>query len=132
MPTLYKIDNDGSQVERWEIDKEPVLVGRSGLAKVSIEDESLSRRHFLIAHEGEDYVVRDLSSRNGTWVEGRRVFAQRLRHNDCILAGSTLFLFADPPVLHATPGRLRVGPHGTVMIAAAHSPARCSPRLTPS
>ena len=104
------------------------MVGRSGQAKVTIEDEGLSRRHFIIVHDADGYVIKDLSSRNGTWVDGRRVFAEKLHHNDCILAGRTLFLFADPPAVSETAGRPRTGPHGTVVLPAprqlVHFPAQ--------
>ena len=124
MATLYQIGEDGSTAERWDLGDESFLVGRSGLAKISIEDEGVSRRHFLIAREGEDYVIKDLNSRNGTWVAGRRVFAEKLHHNDSILAGRTLFLFADPPVTSTTAGQPPTGPHGTVMTYADRVPDR--------
>jgi pSer/pThr/pTyr-binding forkhead associated (FHA) protein len=90
-----------------------------------VEDEGVSRRHFLILREGEDYVIKDLSSRNGTWVNGRRVFAGKLRHDDCILVGNTRFLFVDPPASSPTRGQVQMGPHGTVMILAAPQSERC-------
>lgn len=116
MATLYKLSENGSKAERWEIGEQPIVVGRNEHAQVSIEDEGLSRRHFLIAREGEDYVLKDLNSRNGTWVDGRRVFAEKLHHNDCIRAGNHLFLFAAPLVSSATANK---GPHGTVIVPAA-------------
>src|ERR1039458_1436021 len=119
MATLYQINSNGSKAEVMEIDQEPVGVGRSMAAKVGEEDEGISRRHFLILREGEDYVIKDLSSRNGTWIDGRRVFAGKLRHNDCILAGQTQFLFVDQPSSSPTCGQVQTGPHGTVIIPAA-------------
>jgi pSer/pThr/pTyr-binding forkhead associated (FHA) protein len=121
MATLYKLSENGFRAERWDIDQEPVVVGRSGQAKVSIEDEGLSRRHFLISREGENYFIKDLNSRNGTWVDGRRVFAEKLHHNDCIRAGNNLFLFAELPVSSATPSK---GSHGTVIVRAASQSER--------
>jgi pSer/pThr/pTyr-binding forkhead associated (FHA) protein len=115
MATLYQIDENGSRAEQWEVGEKPVLVGRKGHAQVSIEDEGVSRRHFVILRDGEDYVIRDLNSRNGTWVEGRRVSAEKLRHNDCIQAGRTLFRFAERPARSEREG---TGPHGTVMVPA--------------
>jgi len=127
MAELYHIGYDGSRAERWEIEEEPVVVGRSGQAKVSIGDEGLSRRHFLILRDGKDYVIKDLNSRNGTWLAGRRVCAERLHNNDCILAGHTVFLFADRPARSTKAGKLLTGPHGTVMVSATatsqHSPS---------
>ena len=124
MAALYQIGEDGSRTEQWDIDEEPVVVGRSGQAKVSIEDEGVSRRHFLILRDGEDYLIKDLNSRNGTWVDGRRVFAEKLHHNDRILAGRTLFLFAERPVSSTTVSQPLTGPHGTVLISAAAAPER--------
>jgi pSer/pThr/pTyr-binding forkhead associated (FHA) protein len=121
MATLYQISNDGYSIERWDIDDEPIVIGRSGQAQVSVEDEGLSRRHFLIVPDGDGYIIKDLSSRNGTWVDGRRVFAQKLHHNDRILAGNKLFLFSDPPAVPATVHGSRTGPHGTVMLGALRS-----------
>jgi pSer/pThr/pTyr-binding forkhead associated (FHA) protein len=121
MATLYQITNDGYNIERWDIDEESVVVGRGGQAQVSVEDEGLSRRHFLIVQDGQGYLLKDLSSRNGTWMDGRRVLAEKLRHNDRILAGNTLFLFADPPAVPATLREPRSGPHGTVMMSPLKS-----------
>ena len=121
MATLYQIAEDGSRAERWEINEEPVVVGRSVRAKVSIEDEGVSRRHFLILRDGEDYVIKDLNSRNGTWLDGRRVFAEKLHHDDRILAGRTLFQFAERPVSSATVSQ---GPHGTVVVPAGSQSER--------
>jgi pSer/pThr/pTyr-binding forkhead associated (FHA) protein len=124
MATLYQIGNDGSLAERWVIDEEPVVVGRNGQAKVGVEDEGVSRRHFRILREGEDYVIKDLNSRNGTWVEGCRVFVEKLHHNDCIVAGRTLFLFTDQPASSTPSAKSQTGPHGTVVVPGAQQPER--------
>jgi pSer/pThr/pTyr-binding forkhead associated (FHA) protein len=81
--------------ERWEIGERPVAIGRDDSADVQIKDESLSRRHFLIARQGESYLLQDLDSQNGTWVDGQRARTVKLRHHDCIAAGRTLFLFSE-------------------------------------
>jgi pSer/pThr/pTyr-binding forkhead associated (FHA) protein len=117
MTRLYQIGEDGSQAGQWDIREEPLLVGRSSQAQIRLEDEGVSRRHFLIVRDGGDCVIKDLNSRNGTWVDGYRVFAEKLRHNDSILAGRTVFVFADreDPLLLHHPLR---GPHGTVVLSA--------------
>ncbi len=119
MATLCLLGEDGAAAKRWEIGAEPVAVGRGETADVKIDDEALSRRHFLIVREGENYLLEDLNSRNGTWVGGRRALAIRLRHLDCISAGRTRFLFREQRA-PATPAPLPLtGPHGTVILAAA-------------
>jgi pSer/pThr/pTyr-binding forkhead associated (FHA) protein len=119
---LYRISADGSRTERWELGATPLLVGRSGQAQVSIKDEGLSRQHFVILRDGDDYLIKDLNSRNGTWLEGRRVSAEKLRHNDRILAGQTEFLFADSAVVSPIVRKLTTGPHGTVVLWQAPEP----------
>ncbi len=116
MATLYHIGDDGSQAERWDLSGQPVIVGRCGQAQISIRDEGLSRRHFLIARDGQDYILKDLNSRNGTWVDGHRVFAERLRHYDHILAGHTRFLFVEPGAPSTNAGQSLSGPQSTVVI----------------
>ena len=113
MATLCLLGSDGATAKQWEIGDMPVTIGRSGLVDVKVDDDGLSRRHFMIAREGEEYMVRDLSSRNGTWVHGHRASAARLRHNDCILAGRTLFRFCENPEAVAVAPQLSNGPHGT-------------------
>jgi pSer/pThr/pTyr-binding forkhead associated (FHA) protein len=95
MPTLCLMGEDGSTVERIALAEEPVVVGRSELADVKIDDDALSRQHFLVVREGQRYILQDLNSSNGTCIAGRRVLAAKLRHNDCILAGRTVFLFKE-------------------------------------
>jgi pSer/pThr/pTyr-binding forkhead associated (FHA) protein len=95
MATLCLLGIDGALGGQWEISDQPVTVGRGATADVKVEDDGLSRRHFMVLREGADYLIKDLSSRNGTWVHGHRAVTARLSHNDCILAGHTLFRFCE-------------------------------------
>jgi pSer/pThr/pTyr-binding forkhead associated (FHA) protein len=116
MAKLCLLNENGDVAEEWDLGEKPIAVGRGPAADVKIDDEGLSRRHFLVYREGDDYVVKDLSSRNGTWVTGIRMQNPTpLRHKDFIVAGRTRFRFwghAFPP---PPPGAL-FGPHDTVVI----------------
>jgi pSer/pThr/pTyr-binding forkhead associated (FHA) protein len=68
------------------------------LADVQIDDQALSRGHFLISREGADYYLIDLDSRNGTWLDGRDVKGAKLHSADVIQAGETLLYFSLTPV----------------------------------
>jgi pSer/pThr/pTyr-binding forkhead associated (FHA) protein len=98
MPTLCLLGEEGLPLHCWEIGEEPLVIGRDDLDAFQLEDESLSRRHFMVVRDGEDCFIQDLDSQNGTWVDGRRANDARLRHHDCILAGRTLFVFSEGPV----------------------------------
>ena len=94
MAHLSLLDENGLAAQRWELGTGPLAVGRGETADVIVNDLTLSRRHFLISREGNGYVLKDLESQNGTWVDGRRAQATRLHDYDCILAGRSLFMFS--------------------------------------
>ena len=91
------LDENGSMSQTWELGDQPMAVGRVASADVMIADDALSRVHFLITRQARGYLLTDLESSNGTWVDGRRTQTATLHHHDCILAGRTLFIFSEPP-----------------------------------
>ncbi len=95
MASLCMLDENGAMTGRWEIGAKPVSVGRGAAADVIVDDPALSRQHFLIERAGQDYMLKDLNSQNGTWVDGHRAGIAKLHHHDCILAGKTIFLFKE-------------------------------------
>jgi pSer/pThr/pTyr-binding forkhead associated (FHA) protein len=70
------------------------LIGRES-ADVPLDDEKVSRKHAEIGLYGPDaYVLRDLASTNGTFVNERRVSEKvKLKHRDLIRVGDTLIRF---------------------------------------
>jgi len=97
MAILTLLGDDGAVTAQWELREQPLSVGRDESADVTVADATLSRRHFQIVRQGEAYVLQDLDSQNGTWVDGHRAerAAVRLQHHDCILAGRSLFMFSE-------------------------------------
>jgi pSer/pThr/pTyr-binding forkhead associated (FHA) protein len=71
------------------------LIGREG-ADVVLHDDKVSRKHAEIGLYGpEAYIVRDLASTNGTFLNGKRVGDRaRMKHWDVIRVGDTLIRFA--------------------------------------
>lgn len=98
MARLCLLNEVGATVQVWELGDEPVAVGRGAGADVIIDDAALSRVHFLIIRQGDHFLLQDLESQNGTWVDGQRAQAIALHHHDCIVAGRTLFIFSEPAV----------------------------------
>ena len=95
MAELCLLDENGAVTQCWEIGNHPVAVGRDEIADVLVPDDTLSRRHFLIWKQGESFLIKDLGSQNGTWVDGERARGTKLSHNVCIVAGRTVFMFCE-------------------------------------
>jgi len=70
------------------------VLGRSTTANVRLADREVSRKHSQIDKEGEDYVLRDLGSSNGTFLNGKRIFAPtRLKDGDEVVIGTSKMEF---------------------------------------
>ncbi len=132
MATLCLLGDDGTVVQRWEIGEQPVAIGRGDTADIEIADDTLSRRHFMIWREGDHYLIKDLGSQNGTWVDGQRAKGTKLKQSDCILAGHTLFLFHEKPLPAAAGLECLPRPHDTAFLPAAVAAERIARRDTHS
>src|SRR5689334_10185378 len=92
-----------------EVDRE-LTIGRED-ADLTLDDEGVSRRHAVLGPAPDGITIRDLGSRNGTFVNGARV--------------------ADTATLHST-GTLQVGDTQiTVEPAAAPAVAPAPPAARP-
>ncbi len=78
---------------RLNIGADPVVIGRLPECGVSLTDTNVSRRHAEIRRAGNDVMVVDLGSTNGTRVNGLLTNRQRLKHGDEITVGSTNIVF---------------------------------------
>jgi transcriptional regulator with GAF, ATPase, and Fis domain len=68
-------------------------IGRDPQNHFSIPDHSVSREHCVIVRQGDEFLIRDLGSHNGTVVNDLRVKDQVLAHRDCISIGKTVVQF---------------------------------------
>ncbi len=76
-----------------EFDKQAIRVGSRPENDLVIEDGAVSRLHFEILADAIGFRIRDLGSRNGTWVDGYRVVEMYLRSGSRIRLGSTELVF---------------------------------------
>lgn len=66
-----------------------INIGRGPENDVILNNEMISRNHCRIYAEGNDYYIVDLRSKNGTYVNGRRITGEhRLADNDKVVIGS--------------------------------------------
>lgn len=72
-------------------------LGRSADCEVIIVERKVSRRHAEIRRQEEGFILRDLDSTNGTWLNGQRLSAPALlQDGDVIAIGDASFTFRDP------------------------------------
>jgi pSer/pThr/pTyr-binding forkhead associated (FHA) protein len=96
-----------------------LVFGRAPDVGIMLEDSRVSRQHAAISMAGQHVVVRDLGSRNGTFVNGQRVEKARLKPGDRIRIGASVIVVetvATVPVeaertgLRAVAGRIKQTP----------------------
>jgi Nif-specific regulatory protein len=77
----------------FAIEDLPVVIGRDTNARLCIADASVSRRHSQIQKEDEQFVIEDLESLNGTFVNDVPVKHRKLQHGDRVRIGDSQFIF---------------------------------------
>ena len=106
-PGLVVIFSDGRpKCLAIRLDEKPIEIGRVASEGVFVvEDDRVSRRHARIAIKGDTVRVTDLDSRNGVFVDGKRVLDETFPRLPRLLrVGQTLFRFTPDirPFLRAT------------------------------
>jgi pSer/pThr/pTyr-binding forkhead associated (FHA) protein len=78
------------------VDEPVISIGRLESNDIRLEDPFVSRHHCLIRNEGGQYMIEDLHSANGTYVDRERVKASSLKEGSIIQIGASRFLFRLP------------------------------------
>ena len=99
-PGLVLLFVDRRPVHRvFRADQGPVELGRLLLSEDTGIDSSVSRQHARFAYDGASWHVQDLGSRNGTFVEGRRVDGQASGPASCVVRLGGCVLLACPDIV---------------------------------
>jgi len=85
------------------LDKDLIKLGRLEGNDIVIADMFVSRVHAEVGRKGVRFVIRDLKSRYGTFVNGDRVSEKELSYGDEIQVGNTLITFVDENTLDQVP-----------------------------
>jgi two-component system response regulator AtoC len=92
-----------------------LAVGRGGDVEIRVDSAGVSRRHAELSREGPLLALRDLASRNGTFLNGRRIAHAALSESDVVRFGDALGVVEriDPeqPTTTTTLGGALFGPH---------------------
>ena len=63
----------GSHQASWKLGADEIIVGRSSESGLCIDESFVSRQHAVISSDNSIYSIRDLGSKNGTWVNDQRI-----------------------------------------------------------
>ena len=70
------------------VEQTPYTLGRHATNRLPIDDDSISRYHARFVCENGEYYVEDLGSRNGTFIQGKRVTRSVIKDDDWVQLGA--------------------------------------------
>jgi pSer/pThr/pTyr-binding forkhead associated (FHA) protein len=73
-------------------------IGRDHSCLIRLDEEMASKNHAYVSRRDDGLLIRDASSRNGTYVNGRRIEEQLIREGDTITVGITVLRVSKPVV----------------------------------
>jgi pSer/pThr/pTyr-binding forkhead associated (FHA) protein len=77
----------------YELRQPAAVVGRSEQSDIQVDSEGLSRKHLLVTRHGGEFVVEDLDSRNGVFLNGVKIHSATLRDMDTLQLGPVVFVY---------------------------------------
>jgi len=72
MIKLYTMDGS-DEGQSFDLNADTIYVGRSAANHVQMKDKFVSRKHLRIVRKGNKYFIKDLKSKNGTFVNGEAI-----------------------------------------------------------
>lgn len=105
---------DGVELREVPLSNDRTTIGRRSVNDVAIDDRSVSGKHAAVCRRAEDFLLEDLDSTNGTFVNGEPIKSHALQFGDRIRIGAYRLKFV-PASESETDGRID---------AAAAPPAR--------
>jgi predicted component of type VI protein secretion system len=108
----------------YTLEGDQLMIGRDSTNEIVINDAEVSRRHARLTFQGGKYVLEDLGSTNGTFVNGQRLAGPRvLKAGEVVSFGEQIVLVFE--VVSIDPGATVMSPR------AAAVPVASRPNLMP-
>jgi pSer/pThr/pTyr-binding forkhead associated (FHA) protein len=85
----------GNVVNKYVFDKDIMSIGRSRDNDIVVENLAVSRNHARVRREDDRYVLTDLNSANGTFLNGVQITKAELHHDDVVTIGKHKLIFQD-------------------------------------
>ncbi len=84
----------------FELGESSVVIGRSTECDIQLGVQNVSRKHARVFLQNEEYLIEDMESTNGVFVNGIKVVRCVLRNNDQIEIGGVKLVFNEEKRLH--------------------------------
>ena len=78
---------------QYHLGPKRMLIGRVDRSDILLDDSSVSREHASIERKDGRFILEDLKSTNGTFINGECVDVRVLNHGDKIRIGNTVLQF---------------------------------------
>ena len=89
-------------INRWELNEEVIILGRTKDCDIQIDDQSVSSKHARIVLVADPYFannktayLEDLKSTNGTQLNGKPAGREKLNDGDMVKIGFTQFQYVE-------------------------------------
>jgi len=93
--TRLLVGSIGDQVLRFPLFKDRLTIGRTADNDIQLKLSYISRRHAVVLTEGESTRVIDWGSKNGVYVNSKRVKEHFLKNGDIVAVGNAKFRYEE-------------------------------------
>ena len=111
LPWVEYYQVGGSRPIKLELTDFPFVIGRDEAADFTVDSSRVSRRHVMLDRQDGAYVLRDLESTNGTYVNGKRVAEVNMSDGDVVvIADFELTFYSGQSVIRASATQVMTQP----------------------
>ena len=98
LKTFLEVQHSDGSSETIDLGDSELYIGRDPECGLTLEDDMVSWHHAKIYKSGEEYVLEDLESTNGTLLNGVQIFRSFLRHMDTVELGGCHIVYIEKMV----------------------------------
>lgn len=133
-PTFQLVMKSGPTPGKvFDLNRDELVIGRDASADIVISDAEVSRKHARLYAQGGTYMIEDLGSTNGSFVNGQRLMGPHaLKNGELIMLGENVGLVFEASAVDmeatiaAGPGQVPISPPPAVKVPPAQ-PVRAAP-----
>jgi len=106
-------------IRKFPFVTDTITIGRRPENEITIDNLAVSGHHARIDKTGSDFILTDLQSTNGTFVNSKKVVTHTLKHGDNITIGKHVILFLESEKERAETPKLPANDEKTIILDAS-------------